>query len=269
MTPRPPHHAAQPAARGHRGGAILPHRSIHSLTLPKQRLASGLLTTLAFTLALVWLQPWIAAWWSQQLVWWMHVLPLPGQFTPAQEGPRDLFALVVPMIDVQLRGPHPAEPAAHALAAISVWVLSGWLPDSARPAAFLFRLGALINGAAVVYFQLWPASFPHSLMNHIGGGLHQSWTLMVLTPWLHLCTFYLFPFALWQRFALTALTLAFLFFLAPLQYATHAALVYQLGMIVLPLLHLLFGVMVPILGFVALYGWGMSWHDPASSQGEA
>jgi hypothetical protein len=92
---------------------------------------------------------------------------------------------------------------------------------------------------------------------------------MVLTPWLHLCTFYLFPFALWQRFALTALTLAFLFLLAPLQYATHAALVYQLGLMVLPLLHLLFGVMVPILGFVALYGWGMSWHNPESSQKEA
>jgi hypothetical protein len=256
-------------ARGHRGGVLLPHRSIHHLALPKKHVASGLLITLSFTLALVWLQPWIAAWWGQQLVWWMHALPLPGQFVPAQQGPRDLFVLVVPMIDVQLRSTHPAEPAAHALVAISVWVLSGWLPDSARPAAFLLRLGALIHGAAVVYFQLWPASFPHSLMSHTGGGLRQSWALMVFTPWLHLCTFYLFPFTVWQRLGLTALTLMFLFLLAPLQYASHAALLYQLGLIIMPLLHLLFGVMVPILGFVALYGWGMSWRDPASARLEA
>ena len=269
MNPRAPHPAAPAVARGHRGGLILPHRSIRRLHLPIRHLASGLLSTVAFTGALVWLQPWIAAWWGQQLVWWMHALPLPGQFSPAQKGPGDLFGLVVPMIDVQLRSTHPAEPAAHALAAISVWVLSGWLPDCARPAAFLLRLGALIHGAAVVYFQLWPASFPHSLMSHIGGGLRQFWALMVLTPWLHLCTFYLFPFALWQRLALTALTLVFLGLLAPLQYASHAALLYQLGLIMMPLLHLLFGVMLPILGFVALYGWGMSWRDPASRLAQA
>lgn len=269
MSPQPPHPTTPPMAQGHRGGALRPHRSIRHLVLPKKRVAGGLLITLAFTLALVGLQPWIAAWWGQQLVWWMHALPLPGQFATAPDGPRNLFALVVPMIDVQLRSTHPAEPAAHALAAISVWVLSGWLPDCARPAAFLLRLGALIHGAAVVYFQLWPASFPHSLMSHTGGGLRQSWALMVLTPWLHLCTFYLFPFALWQRLGLTGLTLVFLLLLAPLQYASHAALLHQLGLIVMPLLHLLFGVMVPILGFVALYGWGMSWHDPASAQSEA
>ena len=255
--------------RGHRGGAILPHRSIWSLQLPERRLTDGVLIALAVTLALAWLQPWIATFWGEQLVWWMHALELPGQFAGAVIGETALFSIPVPMIDVQSRDTSAFGPAAHALAAVAVWALAGWLPDSAKPAAFLLRFGVLIHAASVLYFLLWPASFPHSMIGHTGGGLRQTWALMLLTPWLHLCTYYLFPFAVWQRVALTALTLMFLFVLAPLQYASHAALLYQFGLILMPLLHLLFGVMVPILGFVALYGWGMSWHDPSQAPQEA
>ena len=251
--------------RGHRGGVILPHRSIWSLQLPTRRVVAGVLTALAFTGALAWAQPWIAGFWGEQIVWWMQGLALPGQFAGAVLGERTLFSLPVPLIDVRLRDAGRFGPAAHGLATVAVWLVAGWLPDSAKPAAFLLRFGALIHAASVLYFLVWPASFPHSVISHTGGGLRQTWALMLLTPWLHLCTYYLFPFAAWQRVALTALTLLFLFALAPLQYATHAALLYQAGLILMPLLHLLFGVMVPILGFVALYGWGMSWHDPAQA----
>lgn len=226
-------------------------------------MAAGVLIALAFTLGLAWLQPWIAVLWGRQLVWWMQALPLPGQFEAALPGPRDLFSLSVPLIDIQLRNIGPLAPAGHALVVILLWVLAGCLPDGAKPGAFLLRLGALIHGASALYFQLWPASFPHSLISHTGAGLRQGWALMLLTPWLHLGTYYLLPFVVWQRMALTALTLLFLFVLPPLQYATHAALLYQFGLIVMPLLHLLFGVMLQILGIVALYGWGMSWYDPA------
>ena len=99
----------------------------------------------------------------------------------------------------------------------------------------------------------------HSLVGHTDDGLRQIWTLMLLTPWMHLATYYLFPFALWQHAALSAATLLWLALLAPVQYALHAALLQRFGPVVMPLLQLLFGVMVPILGFVALYGWAMSW----------
>lgn len=272
MVTMPPseHHAHLQLQHGGDGaGVILPHRSIWSLRLPKRRLAGGVLIALAFTLALAWAQPWVATFWGQQLVWWMQSLALPGQFTGAVLGEPDLFSLPVPMIDVHLRAEGRFGVVAHALAAVVVWVVAGWLPDGAKPAAFLLRFGALIHGASVLYFLLWPGSFPHSLISHTGGGLRQTWALMLLTPWLHLFTYYLFPFAVWQRVAVTALTLAFLFVLAPLQYATHAALLYLSGLIVMPLLHLLFGVMLPILGFVALYGWGMSWHNPTQKGQEA
>ncbi len=252
--------------RGHRGGEILPHRSIWSLRLPRARLAGGALIAVAFTLLLAWAQPWVTLAWGGQIVWWMQVLELPGHFAVNENAAPNLFSPPVPMIDLQLRDMGPLGPLTHALAAVSLWIVAGWLPDHAKPAAFLLRFALLIHGASVLYFLLWPASFPHSLISHTGGGLRQIWALMLLTPWIHLCIYYLFPFAAWQRLAVTALTLGYLALLAPLLYATHVALLHLLGLIVMPVLHLLLGVMLPIIGFVALYGWAMSWHDPARAE---
>ena len=252
---------------GQRGGAGLQHRSIWSLRLPKRRLASGLLIALGFTLLLVLAKQQIAAAWGQQLIAWMHALDVPGQFVPAVAARTDMVSLPVPLIDVRLRDFGMLATAAHGLAALLVWEFSGWLPDGARPLSYLLRFAVLIHAAAIVYFWFWPARFPHPLSSHVAGGLRQAWALMLVTPWLHLCMYYVFPFAVWQRVALTAVTLLFLFVLTPLQYASHAALVYGLGLVMSPLLYLLFGVMVPMLGLVALYGWGMSWHRPSRAAG--
>ena len=248
---------------GQRGSAGLQHRSIWSLRLPKRRLAGGLLIALGFTLLLALAKHEIATAWGRQLIAWMHALEVPGMFVPDDAASTDMFSLPVPLIDVQLRDLGMLAIAAHALAALLIWVLSGWLPDAARPLSYLLRFAVLIHAAAIVYFWFWPASFPHPLSNHVAGGLRQSWALMLVTPWLHLCMYYIFPFAVWQGVALTTVTLLFLFVLTPLQYACHAALVYGLGPIMSPLLYMLFGVMVPMLGLVALYGWGMSWGSPS------
>ncbi len=248
--------------RGHRGGAIGQHRSIRSLRLPLGRLAQGIAMAAGFSLLLALLQPAIALAWGHSLLWWMQALNLPGQFALPPMAGLGLFSLPVAVLDVRLPGNGPLGLAAHALVVVAVWTAAGWLPDAARPGAYLLRMAALIHGASVLYFAVWPGSFVHSATSHVGGGLRQIWALMLLTPWVHLATFYLFPFRAWQRLAVTAVTLAYLALLGPLLYASHAALLLSLGLVVMPLLHLLFGVMVPILGMVALYGWGMGWHDP-------
>jgi hypothetical protein len=254
---------------GHRGGRILPHRSIFSLQLPLHRLGVGLLIALGCTALLALAQPLVEQAWGAQMVWWMQGLGLAGQFQPTMPGDADLFSLAVPLIDVLLPDVGPAALTVHALIAVALWISAGWLPDPAKPAAYLLRFAVIIHATAIVYFLLWPGSFPHSGISHAAGGLRQNWALMLLTPWLHLCTYYLFPFAFWQRVAVTAATVLFLFVLTPLQYASHAALLSVLGLVAMPVLHLLFGVMVPILGLVALYGWAMSWYDPAPVPGKS
>ncbi len=249
--------------QGHRGGEILTHRAIRSLALPRGRLFGGALLALAFTGLLALLQPAVALLWADQLAAWMTALNLPGHVTPAMAGDGNLILLPVPRFDLPARDLSLSGVAAHGLAVVALWVGAGWLPDAAKPGAFVLRFGALVHGSAVLYFAGWPASFPHALSGHIAGGLRQAWALMLITPWLHLATYYLFPFPVWQRVALTAITLLFIAVLAPLQYASHMALLHAAGPILMPLLYLLFGLMVPVLGLVALYGWAMSWCPPA------
>ena len=258
--------------RGHRGGAILPHRSIWSLHLPWHRLATGLLIALGYTGLLALLQAPLAAFWDWQLLAWLQGLGLVGPVQAADLAlldPADasLFSLPMQQVDLAMSDVGSVGLAAHGLACVALWVAAGWLPDPAKPGAYVLRFAVLIHGASVLYFGLWPGSFTHSLGGHVSAGLRQSWMLLLLTPWLHLCTYYLFPFALRQRLAVTAVTLLYLALLAPLQYTTHALVLVWAGPVLMPLLHLLFGVMVPILGLVALYGWGMSWHNPQPEPG--
>ena len=251
-------------------GRVPLHRSIFSLHLPLHRLGLGFGMALAFTVALVAVQLAIETAWHAQMVWWMHALELPGQYEPAlAAAEHGLFTLKPPFIDLALPELGWSVLAQHALVVVAVWAVSGWLPESARPAAYLLRFAVLIHGTSVVYFLFWPGSFAHSALSHAGYGLTLGWALMLLTPWLHLVTYYLFPFAVWQRVALTAVTLVFVFVHTPLQYASHLAIVSKLGLVALPVLHLLLGVMVPIVGMVALYGWGMSWHDPSTHHAAA
>jgi hypothetical protein len=248
---------------GHRGGAILPHRAIWRHSLPKRRLIVGALTAGAFTLLLALAQPGLAQIWGEQMLWWLQALALPGHFAMADTAALNLLSMPAPQIDLPLRAISGAQVAAHALTVLTVWTLAGWLPDAAKPAALVLRFAALLHGASVLYFLFWPASFPHSLAGHVAGGLRQSWVLMLVTPWLHLCTYYLFPFPAWQNVALTSVSLLFLWVLAPLQYTSHAALAYLVGPIVIPVLYLLLGMFVPVLGLVALFGWAMGWCKPA------
>lgn len=254
---------------GHRGEPILPHRAIGRLNLPKARLARGVLVAGTLTLMLCWFQPWIATLWGEQLVWWMRALELPGQASWNVASGRDLLALPVPQIDIALRDVTVLEVAAHGLAVMALWIFAGWLPDHAKPGAFLLRFAALLHGISVVFFLLMPASFPHSLMGHVSAGLRQSWLLLLIVPWLLLLTYDIFPFSSWRCLMLALLTILFLLVLVPLQYASHVALMALAGPIVMPLLYLLFGLMLPVLGMVALYGWAMSWHAQAPAANEA
>ncbi len=250
--------------RGHRGGEIPTHRALWRLPLPRRRMAGGVLLALAFTALLAALQPGLAALWSREMQAWMQALALPGHFVPAvpDAAGGSLVSLPVPWIELPVRELPRAAIAAHGLAVLLLWVLAGRLPDAAKPAAFVLRFAALLHGSAVLFFLGWPACFPHGVAAHVSGGLRQSWVLMLVAPWLHLATYYVFPFPVWQRVALTALTLLFIAVLAPLQYASHLALLHLAGPILMPLLYLLFGLMVPVLGLVALYGWAMSWSAP-------
>ncbi len=259
--------ARQAGVRPHRSGKKLAHRAMRSLPLLLGRVLAGVALAAFFTVVLARLQPWIAVTWMEQFVWWMQALDIPLLTTLVATETNSLWLLPIAPFDLPLRDISPWAPWAHALVAVSLWWLAGWLPDAARPGMFLMRFAILLHGCAIAYFLIWPASFPHSLFEHTAGGFRQMWALLLLTPWMHLLIYYLLPFPLWGRVVLTTSTLFYLFILTPLLYAAHAALIHRSGLILMPLLELLFGVMVAIIGVVALYGWAMGW--PPLPQEEA
>ncbi len=262
----------------------------------KARLMLGAVMALLFTGLLWWAQNAIARAWSAQLLWWLRSLDLLGPATAtatgaakvvnaanaanaataanaanaansaaALPGASGLFSLPLPTLD--LLPPDMGLPSllVHALATLVLWVVAGWWPDRARPMALWMRCAALLHGAAIAYFFMWPASFAHSMADHVFSVLRLGWWLLLLTPWLHLAIYYLFPFALWQRVALTGLSLLYLLLATPLQAASHAALLHLLGPVAMPLLHLLLGVVWPVMALVALYAWAMSWGGGAEA----
>lgn len=250
--------------RGHLGGAILPHRSIWRLNLPLRRLLLGSTLALGYTLLLALVQDVVAEGWINAVLWWLQSLGVPGQYGGGvgMDGPF-LLAQPVPLLLPDLPETHLGQLGWHALVLLLLWVGSAYLPDAARPLGYLVRFGVLMHACTLVFFAGWHEVFPHTVYSHVAANLRQSWLLMLLTPWLHLATFYVFPFGVWRQAALTGLTLLWLLLFSPLQYALHAALLAQTGLVLMPLLHVLFGVVLSILGMVALYGWAMGWQDPA------
>lgn len=245
--------------RGARGGRVLMHRSIWGLHLPRQRLVQSMLLAIALTAVMVLLRETIATLWSGELLWWVQRLELAGRFSGITEHGLLPFQIATPTVNLFVSAPRATTLQFNAIGVVAVWWLAGLLPDVARPGSYLLRFAAIIQGAAVLFFWIWPASFPHSVAEHIGNGLQQCWALMLLAPWIHLCTYSLFAVTWVQRVALTLLTWGYLFLLAPLLFALHALVLNAWGLLAMPLLHLLFGVMVAIIGFVAIYGWAMSW----------
>jgi hypothetical protein len=256
-------------ARGHLGGTIAQHRAMWRQSLPLGRVLQSGLLALAFTGLLLWLRPWVGLAWGGELLWWMRGLRLVGYFAPGDARTAGAFGMVVPVIAPELPLPSAFSPMLHGAVLLLLWWCTGWVSDAAKPLAFFVRLGVLVHAASVVFFMFWSGSFTHHVAGHVGSGLRQTWYLMLATPWIHLLTYYLFPFAAWQRALLTATTLAYLFVLAPLQYALHVALVWHVGLILLPVLNLMFGVMLPVVSVVALYGWAMGWRKRGAEASHA
>ena len=252
-------HFEPPRSAGPSGRTVLLHRAIGQVHSPAQRMTLGAAIAVLFTALLLLMHADIATAWGNVLSATLRALDLAGlTIWPAQRAD-GWFSLAVPLVELPAQPQSPGLLMVHACVVALLWWVAGLLPDAGKPGAYLLRFAMLIHGMSVLYFWFWPGSFLHSVPEHTANGLRQTWSLLLLTPWLHLGTYYLFPFPLRQGVALTAITLVYLIVLAPLQYALHAALLHHLGLVVMPLLYLLFGAMLDILGFVALYGWAMSW----------
>ena len=85
--------------------------------------------------------------------------------------------------------------------------------------------------------------------------------MLLLAPFLVSFTFHVFDFLLWQKVAMVVLLLGHLAIMLPMQATIHAWIIQRASLLAMPMLYFVFGVLIDVFVYVALYGWGMSWRS--------
>ncbi len=129
------------------------------------------------------------------------------------------------------------------------------------PFGYLMRALAVIQLTAQLWFSLAAPPFSYTLPEYVSGLLVCGVVILLLAPFLVAFTFHIFDFPLWQKASMATLLLGHLAIMIPLQATVHAWIIYRGSLLAMPMLFLVFGVLLDVFVYVALYGWGMSWRS--------
>jgi hypothetical protein len=129
------------------------------------------------------------------------------------------------------------------------------------PLGYLLRALAMLQLSAQVWFTLAAPPFPYSLSVYGSSLLATGVVILLLAPFLVGATYFVFDFPLQKKLALGVLLLGHLAVLFPLQATVHVWVIQHASMLAMPMLFLVFGVLLDIFVYVALYGWAMSWRS--------
>lgn len=135
------------------------------------------------------------------------------------------------------------------------------------PVGYLLRALAVIQLSAQLFFTVTPPPFPYSLATYQAGFLACGVIVLLLVPFLVGATFFVFGFSLVRKLALVGMLLAHLAVLFPLQSVIHVWWIWHGSYLAMPVLFLVFGLLLDVFVYVALYGWGMSWRSRAELDG--
>ncbi len=129
------------------------------------------------------------------------------------------------------------------------------------PLGYFLRALAVIQLTAQVWFSFAAPPFSYAMSQYVAGLLVCGVVILLLAPVLVSFTFFIFDFPLWQKLLLATMLLSHLAVFLPLQAVVHAWVLYRGTLLSMPILFLVFGVLLDVFVYVALYGWGMSWRS--------
>lgn len=246
--------------RGFRGGRIAPHRAMIGLEVSPWLLVDLVALPLLFTLTVfVLLDPLMEGW---RMIFEALRVPLgmPGAVVTRLV---DLGPVSVPVPTFTASAAWPEK-----LDLRSGWILTALLAVCGMvlrgrftPLAYFLRALAGIQLTAQVWFSFAPPPFTYALAEYVNGLLVCGVVILLLAPMLVACTYFIFDFPLWQKLLLVTMLLLHLALFLPLQAAVHAWVLHRSSLLSMPILFLVFGVLLDVFVYVALYGWGMSWRS--------
>ncbi len=246
--------------RSHSGRLIRRHRALRRLDFERASiLHPAILVAVSYGVLLPG-QSHLAAAWESSLRFWLPRLGLPVETASRS---RELLGYTIyevpfPLLDGSL--PDRAALLGTAGACGGLMLLSYLLlRGRALPAAYLVWAACTIVLSSCVALWLAPERFPYTIASHVANGLEFALLLMLVMPLLLTFSYYVFDHSLARKALGTALLLGGIAVIAPYQYLAHAALIESFSLLVMPLLYVLFGLLLDIAVFVALYAWVISW----------
>ncbi len=169
--------------------------------------------------------------------------------------------VAVPIYDVSAGWPTSPQLVGGWVFTIVLALVGVLLRGAYMPLGYLLRALAILQLSAQVWFTLAGPPFPYELSVYGTGLLVTGVVILLLAPFLVGATFFVFDFPLQKKFALALLLLGHLAVLFPLQATVHVWLIKNGSMLAMPMMFLVFGVLLDVFVYVALYGWAMSWRS--------
>jgi hypothetical protein len=240
------------------------HRALAHFKLGPMNVVTAVALLIVFSAIWLALLPRVCRFWSNALETGVRLLPLSARLDLAD---RDFHILVlhIPYLRMEPVLPNLAVWSLTAIITVLFYAATYFLPAQLKPVIYIVRGIALVQASALVYFALWPASFPHTPDSYMQALVVAIAAIISIIPLVYALTFYIFDFGLAKKALLTALTMAHLTLFLPLQVLLQA-LVLQQTVLFMPVLYIVFGMMVDVLIIIGFYSWGMTWSfRPASS----
>lgn len=170
-------------------------------------------------------------------------------------------SVAIPVYDVSAGWPTSGQLVTGWIVTALLAIVGVLLRGAFVPLGYLLRALAILQLSAQVWFSLAAPPFPYSLMEYGSGLLVTGVVIMLLSPFLVGATFFVFDFPLQKKFGLALMLLLHLAVLFPLQATVHVWAIAHGSMLAMPMLFLVFGVLLDVFVYVALYGWAMSWRS--------
>jgi len=249
--------------RGVRGGVIPQHRSMVRLEATPWLFADLLLLPAALTLGVFAALGPLMGLWRWMLEFMRDFLHLPGTVATRVVELAPFLSVAVPHLTIDTVWPDRRALTIGWIVTAAMALAGMLLRGRFTPFAYLLRALAVIQLSAQIFFAFTPPPFVYSLPAYHSGFLACGVVVLLLIPFLVGATFFVFGFSLWRKLALVLMLLVHLAVLFPLQSMVHVWWIWHGSFLVMPLLFLVFGLLLDVFVYVALYGWGMSWRTPA------
>ncbi|MGH9499657.1 MAG: hypothetical protein ACRD3L_11005 [Terriglobales bacterium] len=243
--------------RGHRGGVITMHRALTHFQLGPMNLIASICLFLLFSFIWLSVLPSLCEFWSLALALGLRWLPLNARLDVAEHHFR-LLVLRIPYLRIE---PILPDLQTWSLAcAVTLLLFAGtfFLSKKWVPLIYLARGILLIQVTALLYFALWPISFPHTPDSYMEALTTAGIGLITVVPLLFGFTYYIFDFGLLRKATVTVVTMIHLAIFLPVQTLAQA-MVLQKTVLFMPVLYIVFGMPVQVLIIIAFYSWGMTW----------